>query len=46
MHTNRLTRTLRLLICRAPAARLVDTTAGSSCGVMPTAMAREISRAS
>jgi len=46
MHTNRLTRTLRRLIRRDPAARLVDTTAGSSCGVMPTAMARENSSAS
>ena len=46
MHTSRLTSTLRRLIRRDPAARLVDTTAGSSCGVMPTAMASENSRAS
>ena len=37
MHTNRLTRTRRRASCRDPAARLVDTTAGSSCGVIPTA---------
>ena len=46
MQTRRLTRTLRRAICRDPAARLIDTTAGSSCGVMPTAMARENSSAS
>ena len=46
MQTSRLTSTLRRLIRRDPAARLVDTTAGSSCGVMPTAMARENSSAS
>ena len=46
MHTRRLTRTLRLLIRRDPAAREVETTAGSSCGVMPTAMAKENSSAS
>ena len=46
MHTSRLTSTLRRLIRRDPAARLVDTTAGSSCGVMPTAMASENSSAS
>lgn len=41
MQTSLLTSTLRRPICRDPAARLVDTTAGSSCGVMPTATARE-----
>ena len=46
MHTSRLTSTLRRLIRRDPAARLVDTTAGSSCGVMPTAIASENSKAS
>ena len=46
MHTSRLTSTLRRLIRRDPAARLVDTTAGSSWGVMPTAMASENSSAS
>ena len=46
MHTNRLTKTLRRLILRDPAAKLVDTTAGSNCGVMPTAIASENSRAS
>ena len=46
MQTSRLTSTLRRLIWRDPAARLVETTAGSSCGVMPTAMASEKSRAS
>ena len=46
MHTSRLTSTLRLAIRREPAARLVETTAGSSCGVIPTAMARENSSAS
>ena len=39
MHTNRLTRTLRWASRRDPVARLVLTTAGSSCGVMPTAIA-------
>ena len=46
MQTRRLTSTLRLLIRREPAARLLDTTAGSSCGVMPTAIANENNRAS
>ena len=46
MHTSRLTSTFRVRIRRDPAARLVDTTAGSSWGVMPTAMARENSSAS
>ena len=46
MQTSRLTSTLRRLIRREPAARLVDTTAGSSCGVMPTAIASENSSAS
>ena len=46
MHTSRLTSTLRRASRRDPVARLVDTTAGSSCGVMPTAMARENSSAS
>jgi len=46
MHTSRLTRTLRRASCREPAARLVETTAGSSCGEMPTAIAREKSSAS
>jgi hypothetical protein len=46
MHTSRLTSTLRRASCRDPAARLVDTTAGSSCGEMPTAMASENSSAS
>ena len=41
MHTSRLTSTLRLASRRDPAARLVLTTAGSSCGVMPTAIASE-----
>ena len=40
MHTNRLTRTLRRASRRDPVARLALTTAGSSCGVMPTAIAR------
>ncbi len=39
MLTNRLTKTLRLASSRDPEARLLLTTAGSSCGVMPTAMA-------
>ena len=46
MQTSRLTSTLRAAIRRDPAARLVDTTAGSSCGVMPTAIASENSNAS
>ena len=46
MQTSLLTRTLRRLIRRDPAARLVDTTAGSSWGVIPTAMARENNKAS
>ena len=40
MHTSRLTSTLSRASRREPDARLVLTTAGSSCGVMPTAMAR------
>ena len=39
MQTNRLTRTLSRANRRDPVARLVLTTAGSSCGVMPTAIA-------
>ena len=39
MHTKRLTRTLRWASRRDPVARLVLTTAGNSCGVMPTAIA-------
>ncbi len=39
MHTRRLTSTLALASCREPVARLVLTTAGSSCGVMLTAIA-------
>ena len=46
MQTSRLTSTFRLAIWRDPAARLVETTAGSSCGVMPTAIASENSSAS
>ncbi len=46
MQTRRLTSTLRRAICRDPAARLIDTTAGSNCGVIPTAMASENSSAS
>ena len=46
MHTRRLTSTLRRRIRFDPAARLVDTTAGSSWGVIPTAMARENNSAS
>ena len=41
MHTNRLTSTLSLASRRDPVARLALTTAGSSCGVMPTAIASE-----
>ena len=41
MHTNRLTSTFALASCRDPVARLVLTTAGSSCGVIPTAIASE-----
>ena len=41
MQTSRLTRTFRRASWRVPVARLVLTTAGSSCGVMPTAIARE-----
>ena len=41
MQTSRLTSTLRRASRRVPTARLVLTTAGSSCGVMPTAMASE-----
>ena len=39
MHTRRLTSTLSSASRRDPVARLVLTTAGSSCGVMPTAIA-------
>ena len=39
MHTRRLTRTLALASRREPVARLALTTAGSSCGVIPTAIA-------
>ena len=46
MHTSRLTSTFFAASRRDPVARLVDTTAGSSCGVMPTATARENSTAS
>ena len=46
MQTSRLTSTSRRRIRREPAARLVDTTAGSSCGVIPTAIASENSKAS
>ena len=46
MHTSLFTSTLRCRIRRDPAARLVDTTAGSNCGVIPTAMASENSSAS
>ena len=46
MHTSRLTSTFCAASRREPVARLVDTTAGSSCGVMPTATARENSTAS
>ena len=46
MQTSRLTSTFAPAICREPAARLVVTTAGSSCGVMPTAIASENSSAS
>ena len=46
MHTSRLTSTLRRANCRDPAARLVETTAGSSCGEIPTAIASENSSAS
>jgi hypothetical protein len=45
MHTSRLTRTLERASCRDPAARLVETTAGSSCGEMPTAIDSENSSA-
>jgi hypothetical protein len=41
MQTSRFTSTFRLAMRRDPVARLVLTTAGSNCGVMPTAMARE-----
>jgi hypothetical protein len=40
MHTKRLTRTLRWASRRDPVARLVLTTAGNSCGVIPTAIAK------
>ena len=46
MHTSRLTSTFFSASRRDPVARLVETTAGSSCGVMPTATARENSTAS
>ncbi len=46
MHTIRMTSTCRRARDRAPADRLVLTTAGSSCGVIPTAMASENSSAS
>ena len=39
MHTSRFTSTLSFASRREPVARLVLTTAGSSCGVMPTAIA-------
>ena len=41
MHTRRLTRTPWRARRRDPVARLVVTTAGRSCGVIPTAIARE-----
>ena len=41
MHTRRLTRTPWWARRRDPVARLVVTTAGSSCGVIPTAIASE-----
>ncbi len=41
MHTSRLTSTFFSASRRDPVARLVETTAGSSCGVMPTATASE-----
>ena len=41
IHTKRLTSTLALASCRDPVARLALTTAGSSCGVIPTAIASE-----
>ena len=44
MHTSRLTSTLSRASRREPDARLVLTTAGSSCGVIPTAMARPNSK--
>ncbi len=40
IHTNRFTRTLSRANRREPVARLVLTTAGSSCGVIPTAIAK------
>ena len=40
MHTSRLTKTLSRASRLDPEARLVPTTAGSSCGVIPTAIAR------
>ena len=46
MHTRRLTRTFFSASRREPVARLVDTTAGRSWGVMPTATASENSTAS
>ena len=41
IHTKRLTSTLALASFRDPVARLALTTAGSSCGVIPTAIASE-----
>ena len=41
MQTSRLTSTFLSARRRDPVARLVETTAGSSCGVMPTATASE-----
>lgn len=41
MHTNRLTSTFALASCRDPVVRPVLTTAGSNCGVIPTAIASE-----
>ena len=46
MVTRRLTRTRLRASAREPLERLTDTIAGSSCGVMPIAMARLKSRAS
>jgi len=46
MQTSRLTSALERASCRDPAARLVDTTAGSSWGVIPTAIDSENSSAS
>ena len=46
MVTSRLTSTFRLASSREPVDRLTLTMAGSSCGVIPMAMARENSNAS